>query len=123
MLPIERRTSPKFKRNDSIDCRKVALTEGVVFRAKETLTLSVRLFGVDPIVEVLRRESSLVIPSVTPAHGPSRANMDATRRNTPVGLTDLVVDDGPHNSDGLLLHAWDGAESVSALISRRVMDD
>ena len=38
-------------------------------------------------------------------------------------LTDLVVDDGPHNSDGLLLHAWDGAERVSAFISRRVMDD
>jgi hypothetical protein len=38
-------------------------------------------------------------------------------------LTDLVVDDGPHNSDGLLLHAWDGSERVRAFISRRVMDD
>lgn len=38
-------------------------------------------------------------------------------------LTDLVVDDGPHNSDGLLLHAWDGSERVRAFISRRVIDD
>lgn len=38
-------------------------------------------------------------------------------------LTDLVVVDGPHNSDGLLLHAWDGSERVRAFISRRVMDD
>jgi hypothetical protein len=73
--------------------------------------------------EVLRRESSLVIPSVTPADGPSRTNMDATRRNTPVGLTDLVVDDGPHNSDGLLLHGWNGPERITVFISRRVMDD
>jgi hypothetical protein len=40
-----------------------------------------------------------------------------------VRLTDLVVDDGPHNSDRLLLHAWDGSERVRAFISRRVMDD
>lgn len=38
-------------------------------------------------------------------------------------LTELTVDDGPHNSDGLLLHAWDGSERVTAFISRRVMDD
>jgi hypothetical protein len=38
-------------------------------------------------------------------------------------LTGLTVDDGPHNSDGLLLHAWDGSERVTAFISRRVMDD
>src|SRR5437899_10738363 len=49
--------------------------------------------------------------------------MGATKRNRPVRLTDLVVDDGPHNSDGLLLHAWDGSERVTAFISRRVMDD
>jgi hypothetical protein len=33
-----------------------------------------------------------------------------------VKLTQFAVDDGPHNSDGLLLHGWDGD-------SRRVMDD
>src|SRR6266566_7402468 len=60
--------------------------------------------------EVFRRQSSLAVPSVTTGDGSSRVNMDATRRNAPVGLTDLVVDDGPHNSDGLLLHAWDGPE-------------
>ena len=49
--------------------------------------------------------------------------MGATKRNRPVRLTDLVVDDGPHNSDGLLLHARDGSERVRAFISRRVMDD
>jgi hypothetical protein len=38
-------------------------------------------------------------------------------------LTGLTVDDGPHNSDGLLLYAWDGSERVTAFISRRVMDD
>jgi hypothetical protein len=49
--------------------------------------------------------------------------MDPTRRNSPVGLTDFVVNDAPHNSDGLLLHAWDGTERVTAFIGRRVMDD
>jgi hypothetical protein len=38
-------------------------------------------------------------------------------------LADLTVDDGPHSRDGLLLHAWDGSESVTAFIGRRVMDD
>jgi hypothetical protein len=38
-------------------------------------------------------------------------------------LTQLAVDDGPHNSDGLLLHGRDGAGEVTAFISRRVMDD
>ena len=33
------------------------------------------------------------------------------------------VDDGPHNSDGLLLHGWDGDQQVTAFISRRVMGD
>jgi hypothetical protein len=38
-------------------------------------------------------------------------------------LTRLTVDEGPHNSDGLLLHAWDGTEKVTAFIGRRVMED
>ena len=38
-------------------------------------------------------------------------------------LTELAVDDGPHNSDGLLLHGRDGDQDVMAFISRRVMDD
>ncbi len=38
-------------------------------------------------------------------------------------LARFAVDDGPHSSDGLLLHGWDGAEQVTAFISRRVMDD
>jgi hypothetical protein len=37
-------------------------------------------------------------------------------------LTGLAVDEGPHNMDGLLLHARDGSERVEAFISRRVMD-
>ena len=37
-------------------------------------------------------------------------------------LTEIAVDYGPHNMDGLLLHAWDGSERVEAFISRRVMD-
>jgi hypothetical protein len=73
--------------------------------------------------EIFRGQPSLAVASVTPAGGSSRAKMDAIRRNAPVGLTDLVVDDGPHNSDGLLLHAWNGPERVTAFISRRVMDD
>jgi hypothetical protein len=40
-----------------------------------------------------------------------------------MGLTDFVVNDADHNSDGLLLHAWDGPERVTAFIGRRVMDD
>jgi hypothetical protein len=37
-------------------------------------------------------------------------------------LTGLAVDEGPHNMDGLLLHAWDGPERVEVFISRPVMD-
>ena len=38
-------------------------------------------------------------------------------------LTQFAADDGPHNSDGLLLHGWDGNRQVTRFISRRVMDD
>jgi hypothetical protein len=38
-------------------------------------------------------------------------------------LTRFAVDDGPHNSDGLLLHGCDGDQQVTGFISRRVMDD
>jgi hypothetical protein len=38
-------------------------------------------------------------------------------------LTQFAVDDGPHNSDGLLLHGWDEDQQVTGFISRRVMDD
>jgi len=37
-------------------------------------------------------------------------------------LTALAVDEGPHNMDGLLLHASEGSERVEAFISRLVMD-
>jgi hypothetical protein len=50
VLPIERGTSPIFGRNDSIDCSEVAFAERVVFRAKETSTPSVGLFGIGAIV-------------------------------------------------------------------------
>jgi hypothetical protein len=73
--------------------------------------------------EVFRGQPSLAVPSVTPAGGSSKMNTAATKRNAPVGLTGLVDDDGPHNSDGLLLHGWDGPEKVTAFINRRVMDD
>ena len=38
-------------------------------------------------------------------------------------LSQFPVDDSPHNSDGLLLHGWQGPQQVTAFISRRVMDD
>ena len=38
-------------------------------------------------------------------------------------LTQFAVDDGPHNSDGLLLHGREGNQQVTGFISRRVMDD
>jgi len=38
-------------------------------------------------------------------------------------LAQFAVDEGPHNSDGLLLHGWDGDQQVTGFISRRVMDD
>jgi hypothetical protein len=44
-----------------------------------------------------------------------------TQQVSPMSLTALTVDEGPHNMDGLLLHAWDGSERVEAFISRRVM--
>src|SRR5579862_9290129 len=40
-----------------------------------------------------------------------------------VKFNKFAVDDGPHNSDGLLLHGWDGDRQVTGFISRRVMDD
>ena len=40
-----------------------------------------------------------------------------------MSLMNFSVDNGPHNSDGLLLHGWDGDQQVTAFISRRVMDD
>ena len=38
-------------------------------------------------------------------------------------LVQLAVDEGPHSSDGLLLHGRDETAEVTAFISRRVMDD
>jgi hypothetical protein len=38
-------------------------------------------------------------------------------------LTKFTVDEGAHNSDGLLLDGWDGDQQVTGFISRRVMDD
>lgn len=38
-------------------------------------------------------------------------------------LTQFAVDDSPHNSDGLMLHGWDGDRHVTGFVSRRVMDD
>ena len=38
-------------------------------------------------------------------------------------LTQLSVDEGPHNRDGLVLHGRDETAQVTAFISRRVMDD
>ena len=38
-------------------------------------------------------------------------------------LARFAVDDGPHNSDGLMLHASDGPRQVTGFISRQVMDD
>jgi hypothetical protein len=40
-----------------------------------------------------------------------------------VTLTKFAVDEGAHNSDGLLLHGWDGDQQITAFISRHVMDD
>jgi hypothetical protein len=37
-------------------------------------------------------------------------------------LTQFTVDEGPHNSDGLVLRGWDGPQQVEGFISRRVMD-
>lgn len=40
-----------------------------------------------------------------------------------VKLTRFAVDDGPHSSDGLLLHGRGGNQQVTGFIGRRVMDD
>jgi len=40
-----------------------------------------------------------------------------------VTLMKFTVDEGAHNSDGLLLHGLDGDKQVTGFISRRVMDD
>jgi hypothetical protein len=50
VLSVERRTSLIFRRNDSLNCSEVALTERVVLRTKETFTPSIGLLGIDPIV-------------------------------------------------------------------------
>jgi hypothetical protein len=38
-------------------------------------------------------------------------------------LREFRVDEGPHNSDGLILHGLDGTLSVTGFVSRRVLDD
>ncbi len=38
-------------------------------------------------------------------------------------LIRCAIDESPHNSDGLVLHCWDGGQKVTAFISRYVMDD
>src|ERR1700731_416472 len=40
----------------------------------------------------------------------------------PMSLTQLGVDDKPHNMDGLRLYAYDGTERVEAFVGRKVMD-
>jgi hypothetical protein len=35
----------------------------------------------------------------------------------------ICLDDSPHNSDGFVLHGWDGDQQVIDFISRRVMAD
>jgi hypothetical protein len=40
----------------------------------------------------------------------------------PTSLTQISVDDGPHNMDGLRLCARDSSERVEAFIGRKVMD-
>jgi hypothetical protein len=44
------------------------------------------------------------------------------RGGNPMSLTQVRVDDGPHNMDGLRLLAQDGTERVEAFIGRKVMD-
>jgi len=39
-----------------------------------------------------------------------------------MSLMQTRVDDGPHNMDGLRIHAQDGSQTVEAFISRKVMD-
>ena len=43
-------------------------------------------------------------------------------RRIPNAARRLTVDEGPHNMDGMLLHARYGFENVEAFISRRVVD-
>ena len=38
-------------------------------------------------------------------------------------FTQFAVDEGPHNSDGLVLRGWDGPQQVEGFINRRVMDE
>jgi hypothetical protein len=56
-------------------------------------------------------------------HVKTGAPAQITSKGTPMPLAQLAVDEGPHNSDGLLLHGWDEAARITAFISRRVMDD
>jgi hypothetical protein len=51
------------------------------------------------------------------------AYRDTRYRGSAMKLTQFAVDNGPHNSDGLLLHGWDEDQQVTGFISRRVMDD
>src|SRR5260221_8669396 len=51
------------------------------------------------------------------------ARQSLTSKGTTMRPAQLAVDEGPHNSDGLLLHGCDETVQVTAFISRRVMDD
>jgi hypothetical protein len=52
----------------------------------------------------------------------SKEHLTPSGRKPHMPLTRLTVDEGPHNNDGLLLHAWDGTEKVTTFIGRRVME-
>jgi len=51
-----------------------------------------------------------------------RFKTNADNRRTPMPLTQLTIDNGPHNMDGLRLFAKDGSERIEAFIGRKVMD-
>src|SRR5258707_1701874 len=51
------------------------------------------------------------------------ARQSITSKGTTMPLAQLAVDEGPHNSDGLLLHGCDETVQVTAFISRRVIDE
>jgi hypothetical protein len=69
------------------------------------------------INETAKRDGDLFFEAIARWNDEGGASRPTTGQ-----LTQFHVDEGPHNSDGLLLHGHDGTEVVTAFISRRVLD-
>ena len=67
VLAVKCGTAPIPGRDDSFDCRQVALAQRIVLCPKEALSYSIGLNGIDPIVHYTPADESLHLLRPVPA--------------------------------------------------------